>query len=153
MFGAVDEDFYGLVGRVALVASLLEDRLHVLFCALASAPQDRLAGVAGTMLIKACRERLHRFPAERSVEASAFLADAEAALLKRHEVIHSLWPFTAQSPVRGWRNVRENRRQDPDRPVEWTSLDAERLPDLLVDLVDLVDRCRKAEMWVPPPLR
>lgn len=41
MFGEVHEDFYGLVGRVALVAALLEDRLHVLFCALALAPQDR----------------------------------------------------------------------------------------------------------------
>ena len=62
MFGAVGEDFYGLVGRVALVATLLENRLHVLFCALASAPQDCLAGVAGTTFIKECSERLDRLP-------------------------------------------------------------------------------------------
>lgn len=72
MFGAVDEDFYGLVGRVALVATLLEDRLHVLFCVLAQAPQDSRAGEPGTRLVTECRERLGRFPAERRDEAAAF---------------------------------------------------------------------------------
>ncbi len=43
MFGDVPEDFYGLVGRMTLVAGLLEDRLHVLFCALARLPQDCMA--------------------------------------------------------------------------------------------------------------
>lgn len=151
MFGAVNEDFYGLVGRVALVATLLEDRLHVLFCALASAPQDRLAGATGTTLIKECGAHLDRFPAERRDEARAVLADAEAALRKRHEVIHSLWPFTGRSQVRGWRNVPKSRRQCDAQPVEWTSLHAEQLLDLLTNLVNLVDRCRQAELWVPPP--
>jgi hypothetical protein len=110
MFGDVGEDFYGLVGRVALVATVLEDRLHVLFCALANASQEHLAGAPGTMLVRECRERLDHFPAERRDEVVALLADAEAGLLKRHEVIHSLWPFAAQSQVRGWRNVPERRR-------------------------------------------
>lgn len=107
--------------------------------------------MAGTTLIKECRGRLDRFPAERRDEAMAFLVDAEGALLKRHEVIHSLWPFSAQGQVRGWRNVPKSRRQDPALPREWTSLHAEQLPDLLTNLVGLVDRCRQAELWVPPP--
>jgi hypothetical protein len=44
MFGAIGEDIYGLVGRITLVSAVLEDRLHVLFCALASAPQEERAG-------------------------------------------------------------------------------------------------------------
>lgn len=153
MFGVVDEDFYGLVGRVALVATLLEDRLHVLLCSLASAPQDCLAGAPGTTLLAECRSRLDRFPAERRHQAAQFFADAEAALLKRHEVIHSLWPFAASSQVRGWRNVPMRRRQHADRPVEWTSLDSEQLPDLLTNLVELVGECRQVELWVPAPTR
>lgn len=31
MSGAVDEDFFGLVGRIVLVAALLEKRLYVLY--------------------------------------------------------------------------------------------------------------------------
>ena len=77
----------------------------------------------------------------------AFLVDAEAALLERHEVIHSLWPFTGQGQVRGWRSVPKSRRQHPASAVNWTSLHAEQLPDLLTNLVDLIDRCRQAELW------
>lgn len=65
MFGPVPEDFYGLVGRVAMVAALLEDRLHVLFCGLAGASQNRMAGESGTTLVKECRARLRRFPSDR----------------------------------------------------------------------------------------
>ncbi len=53
MFGAIGEDFYGLVGRIVLVSALLENRLHVLFCALASAPEEERAGEPGTELAKA----------------------------------------------------------------------------------------------------
>lgn len=109
-----------------------------------------MAGDAGTRLIKECRERLDNFPGERRDEVTALLTGAETALLRRHEVIHSLWPFTGQSEVRGWRNAPKGRRQRADRPVEWTSLHAEQLPDLLHDLIDLVDRCRRVEQWVPP---
>ncbi len=151
MFGPVNEDFYGLVGRVALVATLLEDRLHVLFCSLARVPQDRMAGEPGTVLIKQCIQYLDRFSTCRHDEAAALFSDAEAALLKRHEVVHSLWPFSAQDPVQGWRSVPKTRRQQHDRSVEWTSLRADELPDLVSTLVDLVDRCRQLELWVILP--
>lgn len=151
MFGDVPEDFYGLVGRVALVAALLEDRLHVLFCALAHAPQDCMAGLPGTVLIDECRVRLDGVRAERRDEAAAFLDAAHAALLRRHEVVHSLWPFTSQGEVHGWRNVPKSGRQSGE-PVAWSSLNAEQVPDLVADLVDIVERCRQLEQWVTPPV-
>jgi len=152
MFGDVPEDFYGLVGRVTLVATLLEDRLHVLYCALARAPQDSKAGEPGTVMIRECRSRLGKVRPERRDEAAAFLADAEAALLKRHEVVHSLWPFNQPGEVRGWRNVPSRRRSREDRPVEWTSLHEGELPNLLTTLVQLVDRCQRLEQWVTRPV-
>lgn len=115
-------------------------------------PQDRLAGEPGTILIKACREHLERLPAERRGGAGALLTDADAALGIRHEVVHSLWPFTSVGEVRGWRNVPTRRRQHADQPVEWTSSHAAQLPDLLRNLIDLVARCREVELWVPPPV-
>lgn len=151
MFGDVEEDFYGLVGRITLVAALFEDRLHVLYSAVAQAPQECLAGQSGTLLIEGCRQRLDSVRPERRDEAAEFLAAAQVALLKRHEVVHSLWPFSSRGEVRGWRNVPKSRRQRADRPVEWTSLHAGQLPGLLADLVDLVERCRRVEQWVVPP--
>lgn len=44
MFGAHGEDFYGLIGRIALAAALLEDRLHVLYGALANVGQETKSG-------------------------------------------------------------------------------------------------------------
>lgn len=97
MFGPVEEDFYGLVGRVVLLSTLLEDRLHVFFCALSGAPQSQLAAAPGAILIKQCSRRLDRLPADRRSEASTVLIEAEEALRRRNEVVHSLWPFADRS--------------------------------------------------------
>jgi hypothetical protein len=162
MFGAVDDDFYGLVGRIALVAALLEDRLYVLYGQLALKPQDepataheiattldRLAGAPGTQLVGECRKLLHRFWPDYRDEAEVFLNDSASALQGRHEIVHSLWPFSKAEQVRGWRHVPPRKRQERDRPVEWTSLTAEQLPELLAELVRLVARCTsRVEGWV-----
>ena len=63
MFGDAPEDFYSLVGRVALISALLEDRLHVLFAVLpaplsrpSGLPGRSLAGEPGRLLIRKCRQ-------------------------------------------------------------------------------------------------
>lgn len=134
MFGAIGEDFYGLVGRIVLVSALLENRLHVLFCALASAPEEERAGEPGTELAKACRDYLDRMAVERRPEALDVLAGAESALRRRNEVSDS-------REIRGWRQVPKRRRMDPARAVEWTSMHSEELPELLGDLLDAFRRC------------
>lgn len=149
MFGEVPEGFYGLVGRIALLAALLEDRLHVLFCVLDQAPQDRLAGESRTKLIKECRGRIDSVRDER--QWREFLNRAEAALHSRHAVLHSLWPFAQAQGVRGWRNVPRGRRRELNGPVEWTDLSADQLPGLVTELVDLVRRCFQVEMWAAMP--
>ncbi len=98
-------------------------------------------------MIKECHKHLDRLQAERRDDAAAFLDAAQAALRRRHEVVHSLWPFSSEGKVRGWRNVPKSRRQG-EESVEWTSFHAEQLPDLVADLVDIVERCRQLEQWV-----
>jgi hypothetical protein len=148
MFGPVPEDFYSLVGRIALVAALLENRLHVLLCALASEPEEKRAGEPGTKLIRACRRHVDAWPTDRQSEARAVLDDAEAALLRRHEVVHSLWPFGGLDETKGWRLVAPGRRSEPGQPVAWTSMAADELPGLLNDLLDVYARCRLLEAFV-----
>lgn len=48
MFGMGPDDFYGLIGRIAFVATLLEDRLLGLLWALDDEPQATHAGLAAT---------------------------------------------------------------------------------------------------------
>jgi len=152
MFGNVPEHFYGLVGRIALLAGLLEDRLHVLFCVLENASQDQLAGEPGTELIKECQRRMDRIPDSYRDDAEEFLLRAEAALRERHSVLHSLWPFSDTPVTRGRRTVPRGRRQERDQPVEWTQASADELPNLVTDLVGLVSRCRQVEGSAGPLL-
>lgn len=79
MFGQVPDDFYGLIGRVALVATLLEDRVLGLLWALDEEPQGTHAGLAATRLAPMIRQR-----AERHADASggALVADIESALVQ-----------------------------------------------------------------------
>jgi hypothetical protein len=87
MFGVVEDDFYGLVGRIVLVAALLEDRPYVLYGQLAIKPPDKLvtaldsvtnldklAGAPDTQLISESRKLLHRFWPDYREEAEAFFA-------------------------------------------------------------------------------
>jgi hypothetical protein len=133
-FGDVPEFFYGLLGRIAMLSALLEDRLHVLSGVLAQAPQECLAGKPGTALISACRKHLDGFGEGHRAAAEDYLARAEQALKSRHAVLHSLWPFPQQlvpdEPARGWRNAPPGARARKDWPVEWTDLSADDLPAL-----------------------
>lgn len=139
MFGPVGEDFYGLTGRIVLVSALLEQRLQDLYVAVARVPQGQMAGESGSSLIKALRRHLDGLPANRQEHASAVLSAAGAALARRHEVVHSLWPHTDAAPVRGWRGVRH--RGGQDQPWVWTATHADQLPDVLTDLIQAVRQC------------
>ena len=152
LFGSVPEDIYGLIGRVTMLSALLENRLHVLLCTLASAPQDWLAGKPSAELIARCRGLLDRFRDEHRTAAAAFLDRAEAALHHRHEVVHSLWPFTGGPDVRGWRDV-PARRGESAQLGKWTTLAASELPKLVTDFVSLMDDVHQVETWaqMSPP--
>lgn len=147
MCGIHDEDFYGLVGRIALIAALLEDRLHVLYCSLAQVPQETRSGESGSALVKLCQARVERFPHEQQDKAVEVLRAASAALSRRHEVVHSLWPGSAESEGRGWRPAR--RPPEGRAPVHWTTLTAADLPTLVRELVQVVQDVRALEPWVP----
>lgn len=59
MFGPVPEEFYGLIGRVTMVAALLEDRLVVLLTEMTSSPQTKYAGTMAGQSIKLLDKELH----------------------------------------------------------------------------------------------
>lgn len=149
MFGDVDDEFYGLVGRIALLATLLENRLHVLYGGLTAAPEAELAGKSGTKIITECERHIDRFADDRRGEAAIFLNAAKMALNQRHAVVHSLWQFADDGRQRAWRTVRKSHQERVGYPVVWTTV---QLPDLVKELVGLINRCYQLEPWIRSPL-
>jgi hypothetical protein len=151
MFGPVPEDFWGLIGRITAVSALVEQRLHDLYCTLARVAQDVHAGAPGTFLIRELRGHVQAVPLDQHDQVQAFLTDAEAALVQRHEIVHSLWPHSGSPTVRGWRGVPLRKRRDPEQAAEWTSVHAGDLPVVLGDLLDVARRC--ADLLASAPQR
>ena len=110
MFGDVPDDFYGLVGRIALVATLLEDRVLGLLWALDDEPQATHAGLSTSQLIPKIRERTERHAKalgdDLVDDIESTLVAAAEVLDQRHALIHSLWPQPTLEKAQGWRSKR-----------------------------------------------
>lgn len=146
MFGHVPEIFFGRLGRVVMVASMLELRLLDLLTELDQAPQDKHAGTPAAGLIAACRVLLDRYDPAFAESATGTLEKAQQALNDRNAVVHSLWPDPDTDSAYGWRPVRKNRRDSPDQPYASITLNGWQLRDLIAStaaLVHHVDRLRE----------
>lgn len=140
MFGQVPDDFYGLI---ALVATLLEDRVLSLLWALDDEPQATHAGLAATRLVPMIRQR-----AERHADAlgGALVADIQSALVQslgvleeRHALVHSLWPQPTMEKAQGWRSKRVSKGAGGGSKIVWTETSEDNLQWSLAELVRMTD--------------
>ncbi len=148
MFGPVPDVFFATVGRVVMVASILEVRLLDLLTEFDRAPQDKHAGKSASELVKGCCAALVRYDTLFAQPAGQTLEGARDVLRERNAVVHSVWPNPRAHGAFGWRPVREKRGDPPDptRPFESITLDARQLRDLIsrsAALVREVDRLRE----------
>src|SRR3954452_2157660 len=60
MFGPVPDDFYGLIGRIALVSTLLEDKIMTMLYSLDTKPHPTYAGLPASRVAPEIRKRLMR---------------------------------------------------------------------------------------------
>lgn len=121
-FGLVPEDFYGLVGRIVMLAPLVDDRVLSLLWALDSAPQQEHSGKHTDAVVRMIRSRLESWPKTVHDEGEVLLKRAEAALRTRHALAHSLWPNPTMEAAQGWRPLPRRKRAsaDPRDVVVWT---------------------------------
>jgi hypothetical protein len=148
-FGSVSDEFYGMVGRVVLVAALLEDRLLCLLWALDRAPQPTHAGKLRSELMTLCREKASVLSANLRDDMIAFLDDSDRVFDQRNAIVHSVWPDPSLTSARGWRSVVEKRRQVPHDYTVWIATDESKLRALLAEMVSLVERCNSLEAAAP----
>lgn len=122
--GSQSEDFYGAIGRIALLGALLEYRLLVLYQALVGARQDEHTQLSATQLIERARTEIHllRDDGQRST-VGRFLDDAEAVARRRNDYVHSLWPVQSGTRLFGWRPPRSKDSGESVLVVETTMAD------------------------------
>jgi hypothetical protein len=103
-FGAVDDEFYGVVGRIVLVASLVELQLFHLLSTLdgRAGAQERHAGTPTTTMIRECRRRVAGEP-DLGGPGFALLDRAAVAFENRHDIVHNSWPHPTLDSAYGWR--------------------------------------------------
>lgn len=148
MFGFVPGWLPDLVGRVVMVAALVEGKVDALLMNLSAELQSTHAGKPVLSNIRTIRARLDQIEAQFPDLAEStrlLLVDVERALKRRNAVVHSLWPDNSQDVARGWRNLPPNQRAESEAGhaqvwTDWIEMDSARFADLFGELVDLVDR-------------
>lgn len=141
MFGPVPEQFFGLLGRIVMVTSLLELRVLDLLTELEQIPQQVHAGRPGAELIKACRRRLGDYDPAFAEAAAAVLDRVRDALHRRNAVVHSIWPAPRAESAYGWRPLPKGQRQRASSWLPYQSLEvsAAQLRELVAGCVAMVD--------------
>lgn len=148
MFGHVPEEFYGMIGRVVMVAAVLEMRLWDLATNLDGHDRQKHAGKSAKQLEEVCRPLLaeQQDPVLRE-QGDHLLVRVREALNDRNDVVHRLWPSTRLDEAFGWRPVRSTLRDVPHgstRAVRKAAPDMRRLIVRLAELVgDLGERANR----------
>lgn len=151
-FGMVPEEFYALVGRVVMVAAVLEDRLITLLTILSPPPryQSTFAGMSAGQINQRIDKELSRRPAPFTTEGQALLARAGQAFDRRNEIVHSLWPNPTLEHAWGHRTVTAGKRIEGKHSAAVTTSEDE-LTRLVNELVDLYGAVRDFELSVDDP--
>ncbi|MCU1418179.1 MAG: hypothetical protein JWP32_2353 [Schumannella sp.] len=149
LFGYVPPWLPQVIGRIVMVASLLETRTGALLMNLSRSPQSRYAGKPVSTIIDEARNRLGKLDVDHSdtvARALSLLSDVEVALNRRNAIVHNLWPDNTYELVRGWRDVPPSQREpasDTVTDAKWTAwIEAGNtdLSALVEELTDLVRR-------------
>ena len=139
VFGRVPDDFYGLIGRIALIATLLEDRVLGLLWALDEEPQATHAGLSAGRLAPMIRQRSKR---HAGALGDSLVLQIEAALVQvldvldqRHALVHSLWPEPTMETAQGWRSKRLPKSEGGGSAIVWTETSQEQMQGCLDELL------------------
>ncbi len=139
-FGVKQEEFYGIVGRVVMLASLVELRLLYLLHALdPETGRDVHAGKPGAALIKLCRQHLSGLPTQLARDGVDLVSQVATTLEERNTVVHSLWPSPGMDKLYRWRPAPKGKRTSPTSYTVGDETSEAELRSLIEQLARLVE--------------
>jgi hypothetical protein len=137
IFGNHKEDFYAGIGRIALLASLLEHHVRLLAKKLAAPDPKGKPQTSIDSVIKHARKGLCRIDEHTQREKIAgFLSEAKRLVARRNFYLHSIWPAQADGTLFAW-------KAEPWETSERTSKEA--LQQDIAAFVELNDRWK--QVW------
>jgi hypothetical protein len=139
MFGPVDDEFYGLMGRIVMAATLVEDRMLMLLWSVDDQPQPTHAGKPFRQLTNLIEARLGDLSGSLKVDIEGVVARACDAMNRRNALVHSLWPNPTLEQAQGWRSRRLPKGMDGHSEVVWTPTSAATMVSDLAELVAIND--------------
>lgn len=147
-FGNVPEEFFGLVGRVVMMAATVEDRLVTLVETLTvpPVPQSQYAGQMANSSLDLIERLLTDRPGVFAGRVRKMRADLEPLLKLRNAVVHSLWPNPTMAHAYGHRGVRKNLRVDDVHFSQEIFTNEADLKSLIGGLADMYSEIRDIEV-------
>lgn len=140
IFGEHEEDFYGALGRVAALSALIEQQALGIFQTMTNSPQNEYTQPAASQLIKkACKALNPVGDDENKKTLLRYFTDIGAALPKRNDYIHNLWPAQPGNRLFGWRPNPDKKTRD-DEPHVAIETNLDELKDFILTLVELILR-------------
>jgi hypothetical protein len=165
-FGPLDPELPALIGRVTMLATLLELKLAHLASSIDNGMQHTYISATASDNLRLCRQRLKLYngsdmEVDFANRTQALLPRIRRAVTDRNDVVHRIWPHASPGQWAGWK---AKRHLDSDNP-EWTTWDEythEWFTDLAARLIKLIDETsdaiayaggipRRADIPVPDP--
>lgn len=149
-FGRVRPELADLIGKVVMLAALLELKVEELVSTVSwEGTQGKHAAVGFSRNLETLRKRLKRY--DRNEQEKLFvnsteslLRDIERALDERNLVAHGLWPATGGDGFYVWKTILESKRVQPGNGADGRELQLSDLVKICERLAQLVNRAREA---------
>ena len=122
LFGEVDERFYSGLGRVVMLASLLDDMLVRLRQSLAHEFQSVSAGKFGEDVRDACTGAAEHVPDDLKKEVLALVKEARRLHAQRNRYVHGIWAQPSLEKGLAWMAKLEQ-PYEARTEIEWFEVD------------------------------
>ena len=149
IFGYVPTMLPTLIGKVVMLAALLETKVEGLASSLDNATQDVHGGQGFAVNSTTIRRRLASYesnPVEAtfSDEVRELLVDIEAALTDRNFIVHGVWPKSSDFVWWGWKPKRSKKNSPQPEWIEGRTLTPDEFVETCERLVGLLERIQRA---------
>lgn len=138
------DEFYAIVGRVTMLAALVDDMLLRLAWSLTDDFQSVHAGKYGDGLEKLCRSVVVRFSIDLATDVATTLDEIHETRQLRNDVVHSVWPNPTLDGAFAWRAVKPQNNNGQQTKAFQTNREAfEQLIAALVDQIARLDQLQQ----------